>query len=98
MDTKELIYETVLGELDDDKGVYVSGVHIESEFAKGSRCARLYEEVYSLNRSLCAKLHVSESVMIETIISDMSEIARITGLKMYDYGAALAQKSIDTER
>ena len=56
------------------------------EFAKGTYCSELYEEVYQAKVSLCNRLGVQEDSDIETVISNLLLIGKHLSMKMFDYG------------
>jgi len=79
----EHIYETLLGErLDPYPGV-------GNAFADGSRCAKLYEEVYHANLRLCDRLGVEEDADVEIIVDRLLEMNRELCLLMFRYGRLL---------
>lgn len=91
MSTREWIYDAVNGQLAEGEDYTHAGIVITNEFKKGSECDRLYEEVCQLRKKLCARYRTSQMEELEVIIDDMSEIARIVGLKMYDYGVMFGE-------
>ena len=75
---KNLIYDLMNGSLVLDE--------VKDEFAKGSYCSELYEEVYQAKVSLCNRLGVQEDSDIETVISNLLLIGKHLSMKMFDYG------------
>lgn len=91
MSTKEWIYDAVNGQLAEGEDNTHAGIVIHNEFKRGSECDRLYEEVCQLRKKLCKRYKANQIPELELIIDDMSEIARIIGLKMYDYGVMFGE-------
>ncbi len=83
---KELLYEMANGFLIDEMVPVEGGAIVENEFAEGSECCGLYEDVYRAKLSLCERLGENEDRDVETIIGSMERIARLLALKMYEYG------------
>jgi hypothetical protein len=83
---KELLYEMANGFLIDEMVPVEGGAIVEDEFAEGSECCGLYEDVYRAKLSLCERLGENEDRDVETIIGSMERIARLLALKMYEYG------------
>ena len=83
---KELIYDKINGFLADGIIFMSEGSLIEDEFAEGKECCVLYESVYQAKQNLCRRLEEDENRDIETILDSMEKIARLTAMKMYDYG------------
>ena len=72
------IYETVLGErLDPYSG-------IANAFAEGSRCAKLYEEIFLAKQRLCDRLATQEDPdverLIDTEIMHNLQLSNMTGV------------------
>ena len=93
---KNLIFDLMNGSLVLDEVKDLCKDQIVDEFAKGSYCSELYEEVYRAKVSLCDRLGVQEDNDIETIISNLTLIGRHLSMKMFDYGMDEAQKEAKT--
>lgn len=65
---------------------------IENLFEIGRECEQLYTQVYDANLHLCQRLGVEEDTDVETIINALLRIGKLTGKRMYYYGAEFAQK------
>ena len=78
---KNLIYDLMNGSLVLDEVKDLWKDQVVDEFAKGSYCSELYEEV-----SLCNRLGVQEDSDIETVISNLLLIGKHLSMKMFDYG------------
>ena len=93
---KNLIYDLMNGSLVLDEVKDLWKDQVVDEFAKGSYCSELYEEVYQAKVSLCDRLGVQEDNDIETIMSNLTLIGRHLSMKMFDYGMDEAQKEAKT--
>ena len=79
----ENVFETLTGSLCEEYGI----PGVENAFATGSRCDRLYSQIYDANGRLCKRLgQIDEDPDVELIINNFMEINRILCLKMYGYG------------
>lgn len=83
---KNLIFDLMNGSLVLDEVKDLCKDQIVDEFAQGSYCSELYEEVYQAKVSLCNRLGVQEDSDIETIISNLLLIGKHLSMKMFDYG------------
>ena len=83
---KNLIFDLVNGSLVLDEVKDLWKDQVVDEFAKGSYCSELYEEVYQAKVSLCNRLGVQEDSDIETVISNLLLIGKHLSMKMFDYG------------
>ena len=83
---KNLIYDLMNGSLVLDEVKDLWKDQVVDEFAKGSYCSELYEEVYQAKVSLCNRLGVQEDSDIETVISNLLLIGKHLSMKMFDYG------------
>ena len=82
----ENVYETLTGSA---CGEYKTP-GIENAFLEDSLCDQLYQQVYSANRRLCARLgQMDEDADVELIINNLLQINRILCLQMYDYGKTI---------
>ena len=93
---KNLIYDLMNGSLVLDEVKDLWKDQVVDEFAKGSYCSELYEEVYRAKVSLCDRLGVQEDNDIETIMSNLTLIGRHLSMKIFDYGMDEAQKEAKT--
>ena len=83
---KNLIFDLMNGRLVLDEVKDLWKDLVVDEFAKGSYCSELYEEVYQAKVSLCNRLGVQEDSDIETVISNLLLIGKHLSMKMFDYG------------
>ena len=83
---KNLIFDLMNGSLVLDEVKDLWKDQVVDEFAKGSYCSELYEEVYQAKVSLCNRLGVQEDSDIETVISNLLLIGKHLSMKMFDYG------------
>lgn len=94
---KETIYNLMTGNHDVENYPLEDAHLVADEFAEGSECGRLYDEVYEANRRLCERLGVEEDTDVERIVSNMFKIAEILSYKMYDYGTEVLKKGEEAE-
>lgn len=80
---KNLIYDLMNGSLVLDEVKDLWKDQVVDEFAKGSYCSELYEEVYQAKVSLCNRLGVQEDSDIETVISNLLLIGKHLSMKMF---------------
>lgn len=84
----ERVYETLSGVLLDE--YCVPGV--ENVFRNGNACAKLYSQILDAYARLCERLGTDEEdADVEIIINPFDQIAKILGLKMFDYGIKFGQ-------
>lgn len=85
---KKIIYELMVGAWDTEFYPVPESEIVENEYAEGTECEQLYQEVYDAGQRLCRRLGVvDEDVDVCTIVNNLLKIGEIQGLKMYDYGA-----------
>ena len=79
----ENVFETLTGSLCEE--YTIPGV--ENAFATGTKCAKLYTQIYWANQRLCARLGQTEyDPAVELIINNFMEINQLLCLQMYQYG------------
>ena len=85
---KGQIYELVCGSIQ-ESCMTEEEKSIINEFAEGTECYRLYEQVYQANRKICERLEEDECQEVEVIINNMFDIMQIIAFRMYDYGRGI---------
>lgn len=88
---KGKIYELVCGYVD-ESCMIKEELAIKNEFAEGTECYQLYEQVYQANQKICERLEEDECQEVEIIINNMFDIMRIIALRMYDYGKGICDE------
>lgn len=85
------VYEMVIGAIAENEASD-EYAKIQNEFSEGSKCDKLYEEVYETKQRISQKLHKAgeEDADVELIINHMFDICRIVSTKMFEYGAITA--------
>ncbi len=94
---KQMVYDLMNGFLNLDVCTASEKELVADEFAAGSKCDQLYEEVFEANRRICQRLGVEEDKDVEIIIRNLLNIGAHLGMKMYDYGAYFSQKDMEVE-
>lgn len=85
---KGKIYELVCGSIE-ESCMTEEECGIINEFAEGTECYQLYEQVYQANRKVCELLQEEECQEVEVIINNMFDIMKIIAFRMYDYGRGI---------
>lgn len=85
------LYEMVIGTITEDK-ISEEYAKIQNEFSEGSKCDKLYEDIYEAKQRISQKLYKAgeEDADVEMIINHMFDICRIVSTKMFEYGAITA--------
>ncbi len=88
----ELVYDLVCGNLDLTQLPEKERGLAASEFAPGSPCDLAYSQMLEAYSRLCSRLGQTrgEDADVEIIITQLRIIGRRVGLKMFEYGLALA--------
>ena len=94
-DFKEMVYNLINGFVESDLCTESRKESVANEFADGSKCDQLYEEVYEANRRVCQSLGVEEDRDVELIISNLLDIGKYLSMKMYDYGKYFSKNEGD---
>ena len=65
-------------------------------FAEGTLCTELYEAVYDANCRLCKRLgDLDEDEDVETIVSNLLQIAQLQSIEMFRCGWKFAKENIE---
>ncbi len=71
---------------------------VENAFADGTPCAVLYAGVLESQSRLLRRLHVSEDDPdLEQIIENLTQISKILGCKMFEYGVRYSHNRLCQE-
>lgn len=90
---KQLVYDLMNGSLDLEHYPVEESKYVENEYEDGKFCAKLYNEVFDINRRLCERLGIGdgEDEDVEGIINALFDIQRHMCMKMYEYGWLFAK-------
>lgn len=92
-----MVYDLMNGSLELDLCTDPEKELVVDEYAAGSKCDQLYEEVFTANRRICQRLGVEEDKDVEIIIRNLLNIGEHLSMKMYDYGEYFSKKDMETE-
>lgn len=85
-ESKERIYDLMIGVFNLEKYPVKESKFVKNEFADGEICAELYSEISKAKDALCNKLGVDEDKDLECIINNFYDIMKYLSMQMYDYG------------
>lgn len=91
---KKMVYNLMNGSLELNLCTMPEKELVVNEYATGSKCEQLYDEVFAANRRVCQKLGVEEDRDVEIIICNLLNIGEYLSMKMYDYGEYFSQKDM----
>ena len=83
----DMVYQILLGRVDLERTVVPANVDIPDMFAKGTECARLYNEMYKTRAKLENRLGTTDDPDVQCMIECMEAMNRCIAKEMYRLGA-----------